>query len=286
MDSNITTDERRISGLQRRIDEVRWYHEFDFGSGLLAAPKTSDATSHRALWHFIENQLDKLDFAGKTVLDLGCWDGYWSFYAERRNARHVLATDDTSQNWAGEAGFRLAHELLGSSVESDLQRSVYQLDALGRKFDVILCLGIYYHLFDPLFAFSQIRHCCHDKTIVVIEGDAFFGLNDFLGLSENPAQLGALYSRDLRRAPRFVPDPDLLRFFTKTAYLNIESEAVHPLTTFNTDGSVPRGVNRMLLTCTPLNGLNTCHVYQPPFGLSQYDARQGLPPEQWPGHIS
>jgi hypothetical protein len=116
---------------------------------LRAEPKTPHAQSHRALWRFVEDQLDRLDFAGKTVIDIGCWDGYWSFYRERRQAHRVLATDDTSQNWAGEAGFRLAHELLESSVESDLQRSVYDLHAIGDTFDIILCLGIYYHLFDP-----------------------------------------------------------------------------------------------------------------------------------------
>ena len=46
---------------------------------------------HRKLWRFIEAQLDLLDFRGKTVLDIGCWDGYWSFYAERRGAREVVA---------------------------------------------------------------------------------------------------------------------------------------------------------------------------------------------------
>ena len=285
MKPDITTEERGISKLQSRIDAIRWYHEFDFGGGLRAEPKTPDAQSHRALWRFIEDQLDRLDFAGKTVLDIGCWDGYWSFYAERRKAHRVLATDDTSQNWAGEAGFRLAHELLGSSVESDLQRSVYDLDALGDTFDIILCPGIYYHLFDPFFAFSQIRHRCHEKTIVIIEGDAFFGLDGFLGLTEKSAQSGALYSRDLRKAPRFVPDPETLRFLANAAYLNIESEAVHPLTSPDANGSLPRGVHRLLLTCRPLNGPNSCHVYQPPFGLSQYDARHGLPPEQWPGRL-
>jgi tRNA (mo5U34)-methyltransferase len=274
-----------MSELQRQIDGINWYHEFDFGDGLRAGPRTPDAESHRRLWRFIENQLDNIDFAGKNVLDIGCWDGYWSFYAERRKARRVLATDDTSQNWAGEAGFRLAHELLRSSVEVDLQRSVYDLNFLREKFDIVLFLGVYYHLFDPFFALSQIRHRCHEKTVVVIEGDAFFGLDGFLGLMEKSNQSSALYSRDLRKAPRFVPDPETLRFLINAAYLKIETEAVHPLTESDTNGGLPRGVHRILLTCSPLNGLNNCHVYQPPFDLSRYDSRYGLPPDQWPGGL-
>ena len=159
------TDTPTKDDLQGRINSVQWYHEFDFGNGLYAKVNTPDAASHRALWRFIQTKLDGISFTDKTVLDIGCWDGYWSFYAERRGAKRVLATDDSGQNWAGEAGFTLAKELLKSGVESDLQLSVYDLDRLDSKYDVILCLGVYYHLFDPFYAFAQIRHRCHEVRL-------------------------------------------------------------------------------------------------------------------------
>jgi tRNA (mo5U34)-methyltransferase len=265
------------SETKRRIDRVHWYHEFDFGNGLRAVVKTPDAQSHRALWRFIEAELDKIDFTEKTVLDIGCWDGYWSFYSERRGAKRILATDDSTQNWAGAAGFNLAKELLKSSVESDLQLSVYDLHRLNQKFDIILCLGVYYHLIDPFYAFTQIRHCCHDDSIVVFEGDAFFQL------LQTPAQSGALYSRDVRQAPRFVPEPDTLRFLINSAYFNIIAESVLPLSKPTSEDLPPIGVNRMLLVCRPFRGINDCHEYQPPFGLKQYDGRRDLPPERWSG---
>jgi tRNA (mo5U34)-methyltransferase len=263
------------SEIQQRIDRIHWYHEFDFGNGLRAEVKTPDAQSHRALWRFILSELDKIDFAQKTVLDIGCWDGYWSFYAERRGAARILATDDSGQNWAGEAGFNLAKELLKSSVESDLRLSVYDLNRLDLTFDIILCLGVFYHLFDPFYAFTQIRHRCHDNSIVVLEGDAFFGL------IETPAQSAALYGRDVRRAPRFVPDPDTLRFLINATYFNIIAESVFPLSKPMSEDVPLRGVNRMLLVCRPFRGTNACHVYQPPFGLHKYDARSDLPPNKW-----
>src|SRR5687768_12760300 len=102
---------------QRRIDQVQWYHEFDFPNGLVARSKTEDIVFHRRIWSFIRHELDQIDFAGKTVLDIGCWDGYWSFYAERRGAKSVLAADDQTQNWAGSSGILLAKELMGSSIE-------------------------------------------------------------------------------------------------------------------------------------------------------------------------
>jgi tRNA (mo5U34)-methyltransferase len=55
---------------------------------------------HRQIWAFIEQQLATVDFRGKRVLEVGSWDGYWSFWAERHGARSVLATDDLSQNWS------------------------------------------------------------------------------------------------------------------------------------------------------------------------------------------
>lgn len=264
-----------MTDIQQRIDRIHWYHEFDFGNGLRAQVKTPDAKSHRALWHFIENELNKIDFTGKTVLDIGCWDGYWSFYAERRGAARVLATDDSSQNWAGSGGFALAKELLRSSIDSNLRLSVYDLYKLEEKFDIILCLGVYYHLLDPFYAFSQIRHRCNESTLVVFEGDAFFGL------IETPDQSSALYARDVRKAPRFVPDPGTLRLFIDSAYFRIIRESVFHLSEPITDNLPPRGVNRMFLTCQPFVGLNKCYEYPPPFGLNLYDSRSLLPPDRW-----
>jgi tRNA (mo5U34)-methyltransferase len=93
------------------------------------------------------------------VLDIGCWDGYWSFHAERQGAASVLAADDVTQNWATGEGLRLAKRLLSSRVEIKQDQSVYELAQLGRTFEVILCLGVYYHLLDPFYALTQIRHC-------------------------------------------------------------------------------------------------------------------------------
>jgi tRNA (mo5U34)-methyltransferase len=109
------------------------------------------------------------------VLDIGCWDGYRSFYAEKQGAKSVLATDDISQNWGGNRGLQLAKTLLGSSVETKDDVSICDLRSLGRTFDVVLCLGVCYHLVDSFYAFAQVRHCCHPNTVVVFEGDAAMG---------------------------------------------------------------------------------------------------------------
>ena len=202
------------SDIQSRIDAINWYHEFDFGNGLVAKAKTPDAEFHRRLWAFIRSNLDGIDFAGKTVLDIGCWDGYWSFYAEKRGAAHVLATDDADQNWAGDSGLALAKELLNSSIEINTNLSVYRLAELKTKFDIVLCLGVYYHLIDPFYALAQVRHCCHENTIAIFEGDVALNLAPGTGI----------YNLTDSSMSRFRPGRALLSGLLAAAYFTIDFE--------------------------------------------------------------
>ena len=90
---------------------------------------------------------------GLTVLDIGAWDGFFSFECERRGASRVVAADYYSWHgpgWGTKAGFQLAREALGSRVE-DVDIDVMDLspERVG-TFDVVLFLGVLYHLRHPL----------------------------------------------------------------------------------------------------------------------------------------
>ncbi len=264
--------------MQARIDAVRWYHEFDFPNGLAARSKNPEAPFHRALWKFIESQLDKIEFKDRSVLDLGCWDGYWSFYSERRGAKSVLASDDCTQNWAASSGLLLAKELFNSSVETKLDVSVYELGRLNQTFDIILCMGIYYHLVDPFYAFAQVRHCCHKDTIVVFEGD----------VSEGP--LPNTYYLDMSPPfiSTFVPTHKALDRILQATYFEVLSQAQlanYPPPPFKKRLRMARDavlgkferrcpvLNRSLRVCRPIECNNLIHDYRPPFGLHRYDDR-------------
>jgi tRNA (mo5U34)-methyltransferase len=258
--------------MQSEIDRIKWYHEFDFPDGLKSRSNTPDIGFHRALWTFIERNLDTIDFEGKRVLDIGCWDGYWSFYAERRGASSVLATDDISQRWAAGEGLLMAKRLFRSKVEIDQERSVYDLASLGQKFDVILCMGVYYHLYDPLYAFSQIRHCCNSDTVVVIEGDVGKGLDSGTGK----------YCFGDQSKSVFLPSIELLDGMLASAYLK-------PIRTDYFSGahtsSLKRRIeirlakerqlhmDRSLVIARPIEGRNDAHPLKPPFGLHEFDDR-------------
>jgi tRNA (mo5U34)-methyltransferase len=108
---------------------------------------------------------------GRTVLDVGAWDGFFSFEAERRGASRVVATDHYSWHglgWGtgdGKAGFELARTALGSRVE-DVDIDVMDLspERVG-TFDVVLFLGVLYHLRHPLLALERIASVADDLLV-------------------------------------------------------------------------------------------------------------------------
>jgi tRNA (mo5U34)-methyltransferase len=152
--------------LQARADALRWYHTIDLGQGVVT--RGADNTPLR---------LARLDLpaslSGLSVLDVGAWDGFFSFEAERRGASRVLAADHYSwhgQGWGtanGKAGFELAREALGSRVE-DVDIDVMELspERIG-TFDVVLLLGVLYHLRYPLLALERIASVT--RALLILE---------------------------------------------------------------------------------------------------------------------
>jgi tRNA (mo5U34)-methyltransferase len=125
-----------------------WFHSIRFPDGhVTPGYKGADALAREAELIF------RFGVAGASVLDIGAYDGYFSFEAERRGAARVLATDHFG--WSGpglssKAPFDYAHARLNSKVES-LDRDVFALEPkeLG-QFDVVIMLGVLYHLKDMI----------------------------------------------------------------------------------------------------------------------------------------
>lgn len=150
------------AALRAEIERIRWWHRIDLGSGLIT-PGREDTVGKLATLHL------PASLAGKTVLDVGAWDGFYAFEAERRGAVRVLATDWISWNgssWGSKAGFELARRVLGSRVE-DKTMDLYQLapETVG-QFDVVLFLGVLYHLKHPLLALERIASVTRELLVV------------------------------------------------------------------------------------------------------------------------
>lgn len=142
--------------LQRRADALRWFHSLDLGQGVVT--RGVDATQAERLQRL---RLPE-DLSGRSVLDIGAWDGFFSFEAERRGASRVVASDYYAWHgtgWGtgqGKAGFELAREALKSNVE-ELDLDVMDLSPeRAGTFDVVLFLGVLYHLPNPLLALERV----------------------------------------------------------------------------------------------------------------------------------
>ena len=83
-----------------------------------------------------------MDLTGKTVLDIGCNGGFYSIEMKRRGAERVLGIDHDEQ-YLEQA--RFAGEVLELDIEFR-KMSVYELPQLREKFDVVLFMGVFYHL--------------------------------------------------------------------------------------------------------------------------------------------
>lgn len=138
--------------LKRKVAEIKWFHTIDLGHGITTPG--IDTSPQKLQTIGIPTNL-----SGKSVLDLCAWDGFFSFEAERRGARRVLAVDHfcwSGGGWGTKAGFNLARIALNSKVE-DFEADVLEVspDQIG-VFDVVFFLGVLYHMRHPLLALEKV----------------------------------------------------------------------------------------------------------------------------------
>ena len=144
-----------------------WYHKIELPGGITTP---GWAPINPAAYRVPE------DLSGLRVLDVGAWDGYWSFEALKRGAREVVAIDDFSDflgsleadQRTGWDSFDLCRDALGVADRCAREEmSVYDVteDRMGR-FDVVFCFGVLYHLRHPLLALDRFAAVC-DQAIFV-----------------------------------------------------------------------------------------------------------------------
>ncbi len=137
-----------------------WFHNIDLG-GVKTAPNHFLGDYPAVEWQGIADALPR-DLAGKTVLDIGCNAGFFSLEMKRRGAARVVAMD-FDERYLAQA--RLASEVSGLEIELH-HLSVYDVARLGETFDVVLFMGVLYHLRHPLLALDLIRaHVARDVLV-------------------------------------------------------------------------------------------------------------------------
>ena len=122
-----------------------WHHDFEIIPGI----RTGGSYNPSSLWK--ELQLPE-DLKGTSLLDIGASNGYFSFEAFKRGAS-VVAMDFRHKN---NSGFGLAQYINGMAEIEHHQVNVLKIDKEKYgQFDVVLALGLLYHISDPYMALAN-----------------------------------------------------------------------------------------------------------------------------------
>jgi tRNA (mo5U34)-methyltransferase len=154
--------EPREEALRGRIEELGpWFHNLELG-GVWTAPDHFLGDYPAFKFRRFEHALPQ-DLAGKTVLDIGCNAGFYSFEMKRRGAARVLGIDEDDR-YLEQA--RFAADELGFADCIFEKLSVYDVGALQERFDLVIFMGVLYHLRHPLLALDLIReHVAGDMLL-------------------------------------------------------------------------------------------------------------------------
>jgi tRNA (mo5U34)-methyltransferase len=138
-----------------------WFHNIDLGGGAMTAPEHFLGDYPAVKWRRFADAIPA-DLSGRTVLDIGCNAGFYSLQMKARGASRVLGID-VDPDYLRQA--RFAADTIGVEIEF-AEMSVYDVAALGEQFDVVLFLGVLYHLRHPLLALDLIReHVVRDLFV-------------------------------------------------------------------------------------------------------------------------
>ncbi len=214
--------------LAATLDQARWFHRLEILPGVFTP-------GHVPLLPELIDYPGLVEFSGRRVLDIGAWDGVYSFEAWRRGAR-VTALDIQDP---ARSGFGIARRFLGADVAhvlgsvEDLSRGTHG------EFDMVLFFGVYYHLFNPLRAFFNINSVLPVGGLMLFEGavldlawnfdDAF---QDRKALIEACADMPLTlfckgeYGNNRDWSTWFVPNGRCLRDWLETAGFAVERYGV------------------------------------------------------------
>ena len=138
--------------IERRVEELGpWFHNIDL-CGVQTAPAHFLGDYPTLHWRTFENALP-WDLRGRTVLDIGCNAGFFSIKMKQRGAERVVGID-SDPRYLAQA--RFAAEVTGVDVDFR-QLTVYEVPALRERFDLVLFMGVLYHLRHPLLALDLLH---------------------------------------------------------------------------------------------------------------------------------
>lgn len=145
--------------IRREMQGIDWWHQIDLGYNIVT-PGRGGSTNERLRQLHIPDRLD-----GQTFLDIGAWDGAFSFVAEERGATRIVAVNEKPK-----PGLELAIRARNSHVESviaDINNLVPE--QVGGSFDVVLFSGVLYHLPNPLAGLQRVLEVTKPGGLTICE---------------------------------------------------------------------------------------------------------------------
>ncbi len=151
----------REPGIRRRIEELGpWFQNMRLG-GVETAPDHFLGDYPAFKWKGFAEVVPE-DLSGRTVLDIGCNAGFYALEMKRRGAERVVGID-SDPRYLAQA--ELAAEVEGLPLELR-EMSIYDVKTLGERFDLVIFMGVLYHLRHPLLALDLIReHAARDLLL-------------------------------------------------------------------------------------------------------------------------
>lgn len=221
--------------LLKKISTVRlWAHKIQLGSHVVTPGIIHDK--------IMQKELDAIpkDLTGKSVLDVGARNGGWAFECERRNAKEITAIDvwqNEGPNGIRDEPFKICKEILDSKVEL-IELDVLDIEKLGKKFDIILFLGVIYHLMDPLLALRKLYNVCNE--LVILQGAVLKSPKSICYFLE-PGELGGDTSNTFLISPIFIENYAKSIGFRKAELVEyVEGESLIPSDKKNSDKNNPQ----------------------------------------------
>ncbi len=141
-----------VQEIQEKVEALGpWFHNLDL-HGVRTAPGHFLGDYPTVKWLRFADAIPA-DLSGKSVLDIGCNAGFYAMEMKRRGAARVLGLD-THDDYLAQA--RFAASVSGLDIEFR-KLSVYDVGVLGERFDLVLFMGVLYHLRHPLLALDLIH---------------------------------------------------------------------------------------------------------------------------------
>ena len=162
-------DEQALRARARELMTIYWHHSIQLFPDLV----TKGGKSLELLEKERAAILGPLDLSGREVLDIGSWNGYFAFEAKRAGAARVIASDSLCWHlpvFRGRETFDLARECLDLNIETKVIDPT-ELPGDLAPVDVVLFLGVFYHMHDPIAVLKSAAALARDVLVIETHQD-------------------------------------------------------------------------------------------------------------------